>query len=240
MEPSMRGPALGLKVQISDRINRQPDAVWTPVDFLDLGPRDAIDKALQRLVRSKSIRRIDRGLYDRPGFNALTGKPTNPDHRAIIDAVARRDRIRVLVDGMTAANDLGFTPAVPARIVVYTDARLRPIQLDNLKIHFRTAAPSRLHWAGHPAMRVVQALYWLKDTLPTNRGQIIRHLIATLKKAPNGSKIAQDLRQGLNAMPTWMQAIVRQVLSDAGITFDVNTDTQNDHDPNNKPHRASI
>jgi len=28
-------------------------------------------------------------------------------NRAVIDAVARRDRARILVDGMTAANDLG-------------------------------------------------------------------------------------------------------------------------------------
>ena len=37
-----------------------------------LGGRDAIDKALQRLAKAGELRRINRGLYDRPRINALT------------------------------------------------------------------------------------------------------------------------------------------------------------------------
>jgi hypothetical protein len=56
-----RGPALGLRPRILDRIQAQADHVWTPVGFLDLGPRAALDKALQRLTREKALTRIDRG-----------------------------------------------------------------------------------------------------------------------------------------------------------------------------------
>ncbi len=208
-----RGPALELKRRILDRIVDRPGAVWTPVDFLDLGPREAVDKALQRLARLGDLRRIDRGLYDKLGVNTLTGKPTTPDYRAVIEAVARRDKTRLLVDGMTAANDLGLTTAVPARVVVHTDARLRPIRLGNLDIHFKTSAPSRLYWAGRPAMRVVQALHWLHDTLPSNRPTIMRRLSAVLSDEIHGSAIREDLRQGLGAMPIWMQSIARELLA---------------------------
>jgi hypothetical protein len=34
----------------------------------------------------------------------------------------------MLVDGLTAANDLGLSDAVPAKVVVHTDARLRPAE----------------------------------------------------------------------------------------------------------------
>src|SRR6266545_5041383 len=110
-----RGQALDLRAQIDGRIAVQPTAVWTPVDFLDLGPRAAVDKALQRLARGGTLSRIDRGLYYRPASNKLTGKPTTPGIRAIVDAIARRDQTRVVVDGLTAANDLGLTTAIPAR-----------------------------------------------------------------------------------------------------------------------------
>ena len=93
-----RGPALDLRAQILDRMNST--GVWTPNDFLDMGSRAAVDKVLQRLATSNTIRRIDRGLYDVPRVNRLTGKPTNPDYRAVIDAVARRDKARLLVDGI--------------------------------------------------------------------------------------------------------------------------------------------
>jgi hypothetical protein len=105
-----------LKSAISSQINAAgPGHVWVPTDFAHLGNRDAIDKTLQRMVLAGDLRRIDRGLYDKPSINRLTSVPA-PDYRAIVDAIARRDQLRLLVDGMTAANDLGLTDAVPARV----------------------------------------------------------------------------------------------------------------------------
>lgn len=141
---TMREP-LDLRTRILQRISAgTPRSVWTAVDFLDLATRDAIDKALQRLVATSTLRRIDRGLYDKPDFNSLTKAPNPADPRQVVEAIARRDQIRVLVDGMTAANDLGLTNAVPAKIVVHTDSRLKPVHLGNLEIRFRPTAVSKL------------------------------------------------------------------------------------------------
>ena len=209
---TVRGPALDLRNRIQDRIKAHAGQVWTPVDFLDLAPRAAVDKALQRLVRTKALTRVDRGLYHPPRVNALTGKPTVPDHAAVIDAVARRDQSRVVVDGLTAANDLGLTTAVPARITVLTDARLRPIQLGNQQIRFQAAAPSRLYWAGHPAMRIVQALHWLQDVLDADRAKILQRLRRILRDPPHGGALRDDLQKGLHTLPIWMQSVVRELL----------------------------
>jgi hypothetical protein len=95
-----------------------------------------VDKTLQRLTLASWIRRLERGLYDQPRRNELTGQMSVPDYRRVIQAVARRDQSRMLVDGMTAANDLGLSDAVPGRIVVHTDARLRPIKLGKQIIAF--------------------------------------------------------------------------------------------------------
>lgn len=209
----MRGLGLDLRTAILDRMTAQSSTgVWTPVDFLDLGSREAVDQALHRLTAAKTLRRIARGLYDRPGINRLTGKPTYPDYQHVVDALARRDQVRMVVDGITAANDLGLTDAVPARAVVLTDARLKPIKLGNLIVKFQHAAPSRLHWAGRPAMRVVQALYWLRDLLPRDIDRIRTRLVSVLQDPTHGSAIRDDLRQGLPALPEWMQTIVRDLL----------------------------
>lgn len=185
--------------------------VWVPIDFAQLGNRDAIDKILQRMVQAGDLRRIDRGLYDKPTLNKLTKRPTTPDYRAVVGAIARRDQLRLLVDGLTAANDLGLTDAVPARVTIHTDARRRAIQLDNLTIDFKQTAPSRLYWAGRPAMRVVQALYWLKDTLVSDRDCILRRLAQVLADPNYGAAIRQDLIDGFSAMPAWMQRLVREL-----------------------------
>src|SRR3546814_16877871 len=80
----------------------------------------------------------------------------------------------MVVDGMTAANDLGLTTAVPARIEVLVDARLKPITLGNQAITFKHAAPRRPYWAGRPAMRLVQALYWLKAGIDRSEAERTR------------------------------------------------------------------
>lgn len=198
----------GIVTQIASPNSHQ---VWVPTDFARLGTRDAIDKTLQRMVQDGELRRIDRGLYDRPTVNRLTRQSTTPDYRAIVDAIARRDNLQLLVDGMTAANDLGLTDAVPARVTMHTDARRRAIHLDRLTIEFKQTAPSRLYWAGRPAMRVVQALHWLKDTLASDRDRILARLQHVLANPEHGDAIRQDLLDGIGAMPAWMQAVVREL-----------------------------
>lgn len=201
------------------RIDATPAEVWTPGDFADLGSRSAIDKTLQRLVAAGELRRIDRGLYDRPRKSSLTDKPMVPDYRAVIRAVTRRDQARVVVDGMTAANDLGLTTAVPARIEVLVDARLKPITLGKQVIHFKSAAPSRLYWAGRAGMRVVQALYWLQDlmTAENDRRAVQNGLHKLFSDPRHGKEIRDDLRAGLSAMPIWMQDFLRPLLELAEI-----------------------
>jgi len=204
---------------LQQRIQQAPAGMaWTASDFIDLGSRDAIDKALQRMVASQVLRRIDRGLYDQPNINTLTGQLTVPDYRQVIAAVGRRDQVRILIDGMTAANDLGLTNAVPGKVMVHTDGRLRPIQLDQLIIQFKLTAPSKLYWAGRPAMRIVQALYWLKDALKNHDSlidqKVIEAKIARLLYDPKqGAVIQEDLQQGLHTVPAWMQAWIRNLIT---------------------------
>ncbi|HSX20510.1 MAG TPA: DUF6088 family protein [Gammaproteobacteria bacterium] len=200
--------------QIIHRVQSSPNIkVWTPRDFLDLGSLDAVKKALQRMVTKNELRRIDRGLYDQPRFNELTGKLTAPDYRAVINAIIRRDQIRVLIDGITAANDLGLTNAVPAKVIVLTDGRLKPIRLGNLIIQFKITSPSKLYWAGRPAMRIVQALHWFGDGLSKGAfvdADIIQKKIIRLLQDPTyGANILADLKFGLHTVPSWMQDWIR-------------------------------
>jgi len=186
-------PALVTSIQsaIQSRIraSKKPH-VWTADDFADLGSRAAIDLALHRLVSTGDLRRIARGLYDLAGINSLTGKPTSPDPRDVIHAV-------------------------PARVDVLTDGRLRPIKLGNMTLNFHYAAPSRLYWADRPAMRFVQALHWLRDLLPSDDGQLRRRLVSILRDPAHGAAIRDDLRAGLSALSEWMREIVRDLLRQA-------------------------
>ncbi len=207
---------MSLKDSILQRIYNTEEQVWTAIDFLDLGNYEAVKKILQRLIKTNELRRIDRGLYDKPKINSLTGQPNPPDYRKVIDAISRRDQLRLLVDGMTCANELGLTNAVPGQVIIHTDGRIRPIKLDNLVIRFKLTAPSKLYWAGRPGMRIVQSLYWLEDIIQnknnTNSSIVQKKLIKLLQSSNQGAQICADLKEGLHTLPIWLQKWVREFL----------------------------
>lgn len=206
----MRGSNLDLKPQILERVGTSHPRTWSASDFADLGPRPAIDMALSRLVASGDLRRVRRGLYDKPRPNPLTGRESVPDAEATIEAITRSRGVRYVVDGLTAANDLGFTDAVPATTVVHVDARLKPVTLGNLKITFKRSPAATLVWAGRPAMRLVQALHWLEDTIPRDSERIQSRIRRLLDDARHGEAIRNDLKQGFGLLPPWMQELLRE------------------------------
>jgi len=211
-----------LKSAVTQRMADAPTSkVWTPTDFLDLGQRAAVDKTLQRMVASATLRRIERGLYDQPRANTLTGQVAVADYRSVIDAIGRRDQVRLMVDGMTAANDLGLTNAVPGQVIVHTDGRLRPIVLGQLTLQFKLTAPSKLFWAERPAMRIVQSLYWLRDELKsidTTSQSSIRAKLTSILSDPNAALVKDDLVSGLNTLPAWMQSWIRELLANVELS----------------------
>ena len=89
--------------------------VCTPKDFLDLGSREAVDQALSRLVKAGQLRRVSHGLYDMPRMSDVLKRPAPVNLDAAIAALARRDGVRIMPDGLAAANQLGLTKELPAK-----------------------------------------------------------------------------------------------------------------------------
>jgi len=118
--------------KIMKRISEQDSRNWvcTPKDFLDLGSREAIDQALSRLVKAGRLRRIGTGLYDTPRTSRMLKRTAPVDMDAAIAAIARRDAVRILPDGLAAANQLGLTTVVPAKVWFMTDGPSRTIKFD--------------------------------------------------------------------------------------------------------------
>ena len=99
--------------------------VLSAKDFLDLGNRAAVDQSLSRLYWDGTLRRIGRGLVDWPRISRVPGRPAPADIDAAVAAITRRDNIRVMPDGLTAAHRLGLTIAVPTKVVYWTDGSTR-------------------------------------------------------------------------------------------------------------------
>jgi hypothetical protein len=59
-------------------------------------------------------------------------------------------------------------------------------------------------------MRVVQAIHWLRDLLPTDQTRILKRLQSII----SDPEIRQDLAAGIHTLPTWMQDLVRNATAE--------------------------
>ena len=196
---------------VAEAIMRRADAygrgrwVCTPKDFLDLGSRGAVDQALSRLVRAGRLRRAGRGLYDRPRTSAVLKRPAPVDLDAVVAALARRDGIRIMPDGATAAHRLGLTNSVPARAGYVTDGATRTVGIDGGTIRFRHAGPHVMRWTGRPAASAVQALRWLGPDAARDA-----RVAAALKRClPEAAK--RDLGRNQRDLPGWALPLARDI-----------------------------
>ena len=185
--------------------------VCTPKDFLDLGSREAVDQALSRLVKRGKLRRVGHGLYDIPRMSNVLKRPAPVDWDAAIAALARRDGVRIIPDGLVAANQLGLTNAVPAKASYVTDGSTRTLKIDGRTVRFRHANPSVMQWAGKPAAPVVQALRWLGPDKA-----IDPQVISTLRRQlPDDVK--RDLLQNSAGLPGWALPVARSIAADQAV-----------------------
>jgi hypothetical protein len=110
-------------------------------DFLDIASRGSIDMALSGLVRENAIRRVRRGLYDFPKTNPDLGGALSPDVDQTARTLARRYRWTIVPEGSWAANLLGLSTQVPAKIVYHSDGPHQEVPIGRRTIQFKHARP---------------------------------------------------------------------------------------------------
>ena len=177
--------------------------VFTPSHLLDLGSRTAVAQALVRLVRSGSIRRLAHGLYDYPEKHPTLGD-LPPNYERIAQALAGRDSLKIQPSGAYAANLLGLTEQVPARIVFLTDGPNRKVQINKQQIVLKRTTPKNMATAGRVSGLVIQALRHL------GQDHVDDNIIEMLKKRLS----RDDKRQLINNLryaPVWIGTIFRQL-----------------------------
>ncbi len=177
--------------------------VFTPRDFLDLGSRDAVDKALSRHAQSAAIRKLARGLYDYPRQDPQLGQ-LSPSIDAIAQALQERDAVRLQPSGAYAANLLGLSDQVPMKVVFLTDGSPRRIQLGKLQIVLKRTTPRNMATAGRISGLVIQALRHL------GQGHVDGNVSAALRqrlKPADKRQLLKDVRYA----PAWIARIMRRV-----------------------------
>jgi hypothetical protein len=138
-----RSLAERLAGRIARATRKQPDRVFTPADFLDLGTPHAVGMALSRMVRAGTLRRVGRGLYDVPRTHPLLGNLA-PSVEQAVQAIARRSGVEMRPLDVSATNLLGLSEQVVARPVYETNGPSRTIRVGNTDVEFKHRSPRRV------------------------------------------------------------------------------------------------
>ena len=191
--------------EIMRRIQRGgAGSVFTGSDFAAAAPRATVDQTLSRLTRAGRIRRLARGLYDYPRTHEKLGTLA-PAPDDIAQAIARRDNIRVQPSGEAAANALGLSTQVPAKLVYLTDGPSRTLRVGKYTIQFQHRSPGRLTDAGGAVTLAVNALQYVGPD-EARRPEVKRAISRSLKDEEK-RRLAASARR----LPAWMQTVVRDI-----------------------------
>lgn len=178
-------------------------AVVIPINFLDIGSRPAVDLVLHRLVKKGTIRRLARGLYDYPKIHPVMGI-LSPSPDAIARALSDKNVVRLQPSGAYAANLLGLSTQVPAKIVYLTDGVSRMVRVGNQEIRLRRTTPRNMGPSGRITGLVIQALRYL--------GQ--KHVDDAVIKTLQRKLTADDKKQLLKDIafaPGWVGTYLRAI-----------------------------
>ena len=182
-------------------------AVFVPTDFLGFGSRQAVDIVLHRLVRKGTIRRLARGIYDFPKEHPKLGKLL-PSPEKIAEALVGRDCTRIQPTGAYAANILGLSEQVPAKVVFLTDGPSRTIKIGTTTIQLRRTTHKNMAMAGRLSGLLVQAFRELgKENVTPER---LTHLKRTI---PLNAR--KELLKDIRFAPEWMHSIFKELAEEA-------------------------
>ena len=195
----------GIENKIYNSIKRRKNGtIFFASDFACMGNGQAVNKALERLTNAKKILRLSKGIYCKPRIDTELGLGViYPTLEEIAEAIAKRDRSRIMPTGDYSLNRLGLSTQVPMNAVFYTDGTPRKIQIYNGRgIRFLRVAPKKLAFKNKLVAMLTFALLEVgKGNLSKEQEKRIEALLA---------KIPQEtIINDYPLMPDWIRTIIK-------------------------------
>jgi hypothetical protein len=178
---------------------------YTPKSFSDLGSPEAIRITLHRLEKKGAIRRLSRGIYEYPKKHPTIGF-LSPDPDKIAEAISVRDAIRIRPSGAFAANILGLSNQVPAKIVFLTDGSGRRIKIGPREIIFKRTTPRNMAGAKSSGTLILALKYIGKEQISQDHIKHFRESLST--------HIKMKLKKDSIYAPGWICPIIDEIVKD--------------------------
>lgn len=177
---------------------------FTSINFSDLASDVSIRQALVLLQKQKMIRRLAQGIYDYPKVHDLLGL-IPPDLNEVAKAIAEKNGVHIQPAGALAANLVGLSTQVPARLIFLTEGPSKKVKIGNQEIVFKKTTKKIMASAGTKEGLVIQAF---KNLGKNNIDQFAR---AQIKKFLQGSREA-EIRRNIKFAPAWIRSLIFAIM----------------------------
>ena len=175
----------GYMQEIRARILAAEDgAVFVAPDFADIADTATIRQGLKRLYQSGIIRRIIRGIYEKPKYSKLLDEYVAADPDAVAKALARCYHWTIAPCGNTALNLLGLSTQVTAVWSYISDGPYKTYEWNSTKLEFKHRTNKEITGLSYMTSLVIQVLKTL------GRTNVTAEIIQTLSE-----KLSEDEKQ---------------------------------------------
>lgn len=171
----------GYTKKIRDRITQAPDgSIFVSSDFSDIADSNTVKQSLNRLIRENILRRIIRGVYEKPKYSKLLGEYVAADPNEVAQALARCYHWTIAPCGDTALNMLGLSTQVTVVWSYISDGPYKAYEWDKTRTEFKHRTNKEISGLSPMTILVIQALKTLgKGNIDA---KVIRMLSRRLKK----------------------------------------------------------
>lgn len=152
------GDNMNLQEQILNKINNLNIGVFTISDIIELGSYDNLRKSLERMAKNNSIKRVIRGVYEIPKYNAKLNFFVSPSINEIAKALARNHKWDISPSGNFALNILGVSSQVPSKYLYLSSGPSRKYQYEGVEIEFKHVALKEIISYSYNTNLVIMAL----------------------------------------------------------------------------------
>lgn len=191
--------------KIKNRIDAFEDGyVFTASDFADIADMDPANKALSRLSEGHRIRRIMKGVYDKPVYSNLLQESAAPRLDAIAAALARKFNWTIAPHGETALNYLNLSTQVSNHCSYISDGPYREYQVGPYTLEFRHCANKEVSGRNPLTLVIMQALKRIgKDNI---QEQDIRRISNALNDEEK-RLVSEEARSA----PSWIYKTIKEI-----------------------------
>ncbi|MCF0109757.1 MAG: hypothetical protein HUJ57_06795 [Erysipelotrichaceae bacterium] len=177
---------------------------FTAMDFLDLADAETANKALSRLSESGAIRRIIKGVYDRPYYSQIIKEVSDPYIGSVAMALARKFNWTIGPTGETALNELHVSTQITNHFVYISDGPYRKYEIGSYVLEFRHCANREVSGKSHITITVIQAIKAI------GRDSITQKDISILSAVLRDEDKQTIIRESRNSTE-WVHRILKEV-----------------------------